>query len=335
MNQQQPNDEIKQLPEQSGNSEFQKMFNIGVLFLVALAGALAMSPSVADPDLWGHVQFGRDTIESGWVAESTSYSFTAEGFRWINHENLSEVAMAWVVDHFGPAGLLWSKFLLSLAVIGAIAWFNLRQGVTLIPTCIITLLVAANLGYHWSFRPQLSSFLYFTLMVLLLQFCFTGWRSQWHLKIKKDDEANINQTWLQAFSLWLLVPLMMLWTNSHGGFVAGACIVVAYLALRAFEAYQSHGWQGLGLVRRMGLMIVAVLATTLLNPYSYRLPLWLLESLSAPRPEIVDWSNGQLLSLVGLKFWGLAAVFVFAIAFSNRKRDFVQLCIFALSLIHI
>ena len=267
MNQQQPNDEIKQLPEQSGNSEFQKMFNIGVLFLVALAGALAMSPSVADPDLWGHVQFGRDTIESGWVAESTSYSFTAEGFRWINHENLSEVAMAWVVDHFGPAGLLWSKFLLSLAVIGAIAWFNLRQGVTLIPTCIITLLVAANLGYHWSFRPQLSSFLYFTLMVLLLQFCFTGWRSQWHLKIKKDDEANINQTWLQAFSLWLLVPLMMLWTNSHGGFVAGACIVVAYLALRAFEAYQSHGWQGLGLVRRMGLMIVAVLATTL--PVSY------------------------------------------------------------------
>ena len=308
------------------------MFNIGVLFLVALAGALAMSPSVADPDLWGHVQFGRDTIASGWVAETTSYSFTAEGFRWINHENLSEVTMAAVVDQFGPSGLLWGKFLLSLFVIGVVVWFNFRQGVGLIATSILTLLVAANLGYHWSFRPQLSSFFLFTLMVLLLQFCFSGWRNQWHLNYWKDDDSKIEQTWLQGRMLWLLVPLILVWTNSHGGFVAGVCIVIAYLMLRAFEAFQSRGVAGWGLIRRMVLISVAVAITTLLNPYSYQLPMWLLESLSAPRPEIVDWSNGQLISLVGAKFWLLLAVFGFAYGFSGHKRDFVQLCVLALTL---
>ena len=162
--------------------KFESIFCMGLLILVALAGSLAMSPSVADPDLWGHVQFGRDSLQTG-LSETTSYSFTAEGFRWINHENLSEITMATVVDWFGPAGLLWGKFLLSLFVIGSILWFNFRQKVDLIPNAMIALLVAWNLGYHWSFRPQLSSFILFTLLVLVLQYCFASWRDQWHLRI--------------------------------------------------------------------------------------------------------------------------------------------------------
>ena len=104
---------------------FDRCITAGVLILVILAGALAMSPSVADPDLWGHVQFGRDVIDSGQIEETTSYSFTASGFRWINHENLSEIVMAWVVDRWGNQGLLIGKFLLSLLVIGSVVAFNL------------------------------------------------------------------------------------------------------------------------------------------------------------------------------------------------------------------
>ena len=42
------------------------------ILIVVLAGALAMSPSVADPDLWGHVQFGRDVLNEGWFPETLS-----------------------------------------------------------------------------------------------------------------------------------------------------------------------------------------------------------------------------------------------------------------------
>ena len=291
-----------------------------------------MSPSVADPDLWGHVQFGRDTLNHG-VANSTTYAFTVDNFRWINHENLSEVTMALVTDTFGPAGLLWGKFLLSLLVVGTIIWFNIRQGVSLITTSVLALLVAWNLGYHWSFRPQLSSFVLFTLMVILFQYCFAGWRDQWHPKFGGGNEGStIRQTWTQGRMLWLVIPIILIWTNSHGGFVAGVCIAVAYLALRAFEALQVNGSDGWGRVRRMILISAAIVLTTLLNPYSYRLPMWLLESLGDPRPEIVDWSNGQLWSMVGLKFWFLTAAAGFAFCFSNKRRDFVHCVILAITL---
>ena len=316
--------------------KFESIFCMGLLILVALAGSLAMSPSVADPDLWGHVQFGRDSLQTG-LSETTSYSFTAEGFRWINHENLSEITMATVVDWFGPAGLLWGKFLLSLFVIGSILWFNFRQKVDLIPNAMIALLVAWNLGYHWSFRPQLSSFILFTLLVLLLQYCFASWRDQWHLRINSvrlfatDKPSTIEQSWFQGRLLWLAVPIILIWTNSHGGFVAGVCITIAYLMLRAFEALCIKGKDGWGLARRMALISAAVACTTLLNPYSFRLPMWLAESLGSPRPEIVDWSNGQLWTMVGMKFWILLAVAVFAMAFSKQKRDLVHCVILGIT----
>ncbi|MEM9413358.1 MAG: hypothetical protein AAGA30_19775, partial [Planctomycetota bacterium] len=300
--------------------------------LVLMAATLSMSPSVADPDLWGHVQFGRDAIASGWFPETTSYSYTAEGFRWINHENLSELTMATVVDFFGTDGLLWGRVALTLIVLGSVLWCNARQGVGLMVNSIVTLLVAANLGYHWSFRPQISSYFLFALMVLILQFCFAGWRNQWHLRWSEDTEKRIEQSWFQGRMLWLLVPLIFVWTNSHGGFVAGVCIAVAYLGLRAFEALIVNRSEGWGLVRRLSLIAAALVAMTFVNPYSYELPVWLFNALSVPRPEIYEWSNSQLWTLVGAKFWALTILFAFAYACSRKQRDFVQMCILGLTM---
>ena len=171
-------------------------------------------------------------------------------------------------------------------MIGSILLVNLRSKVGLIPACALTILVAWNLGYHWSFRPQLSSFLFFTLMVILLQLSFTGWRDNWHFKwfrlnllTRGDSNEEINYSGMHSRLLWITPVLFVLWTNSHGGFVAGVCVFVAYLSCRALEALSSFWPKGWGLFRRMALMIAVVCLATLLNPYSYRLPAWLLESL--------------------------------------------------------
>ncbi len=318
---------------------FDRLITFAIIVLTILVSALAMSPSVADPDLWGHVQFGRDFLNTGSLETTTSYSFTSEGYRWINHENVSEIVMAWIVENLGPHGLIWGKFLLSLFVIGSILFFNLRSKVSLIPACVLTILVAWNLGYHWSFRPQLSSFFFFTVMVILLQLSFTGWRDHWHLKwfkprllMRDDSNDEIDYSWMHSRLLWIAPLLFFLWTNSHGGFVAGVCVYVAYLGCRAIEALSSYWPKGWGLVRRMSLMIAVAVLATLLNPYSYRLPAWLLESLGTPRPEILDWSSDQLFSMIGVKFWALVMVVAAAIAFSRRSLDFTQNVILAITL---
>ena len=76
---------------------------------------------MADPDLWGHVQYGRDALAHGLPA-TTTYSYVAEGYPWINHEILAEYALAIVADSLGGPGLLMIKCLLGVAVIGAIFW---------------------------------------------------------------------------------------------------------------------------------------------------------------------------------------------------------------------
>jgi hypothetical protein len=55
---------------------FETWIAVAVLLLVIVASALAMSPSVADPDIWGHVQYGRDILATGKIPETNSYSFT-------------------------------------------------------------------------------------------------------------------------------------------------------------------------------------------------------------------------------------------------------------------
>ena len=313
---------------------FERWTERGLLLVVVLASLLAMSPSVADPDLWGHVQYGRDVLAEGRLAETTTYSFTANGYRWINHENLAELSMAWIVDHWGPAGLLWGKLLLAAIVIGTILVFNLRQGTGWIASGIVTLLVAWNLGYHWSFRPQLASFVGFTALVLLLQFCFAGWRDRWHVPwrwthrwARAERSAGIDYHRLRGRALWLAPVLFAVWANAHGGFVAGLSVYGLYLAVRGLEALLVRGRGGWGLVRRMALMALVAGLATLLNPYSYRLPIWLVESLGQPRPEISDWSSDQLFSMIGAKFWMLIAVTLFALSVSRRSLDLTQMIV--------
>ncbi|MDP6057237.1 MAG: hypothetical protein QGH33_00030, partial [Pirellulaceae bacterium] len=80
-------------------------FDRGLLLATLLTCAVAMSPAAADSDLWGHVQYGRDALSDG-ISPTTTYSFTAEGYRWINHENLAELFLAVMIDTIGPVGLL-------------------------------------------------------------------------------------------------------------------------------------------------------------------------------------------------------------------------------------
>jgi energy-coupling factor transporter transmembrane protein EcfT len=315
-----------------------------VTVLVLAAAALAMSPNVADPDLWGHVQYGVDVLEEGTIPETTTYSFTANGYRWVNHENLAEIVMALIVITFGPLGLVLAKFLLGLAVIFIVFRTNMAVGCGLVVSSILTLLVAANLGYHWSIRPQLGTLFGFLLLICLFQFSFVGWRDRWHLPIPRkwfhrqetdmavtedgraDIRVRLGYDSRRLRWLWLLFPLMLVWGNTHGGMLAGIGTLGAYLGLRGVEALirgyvagqPNAGW---GLVRRMSLMIAVAVLAIFINPYGPGLLTWLYYDLSNPRPEIADWSQVQLWTVVGAKFWVMAGLTVFSLAMTRRRLD--------------
>ncbi|PQO30857.1 hypothetical protein C5Y97_20940 [Blastopirellula marina] len=305
-----------------------------MLGAILLAAAMALTPNVADPDLWGHVQYGADVLREGLPA-TTTYSYTAEGYRWINHENLSEIALALGAETIGPVGLLWAKCLLGLAIVGVMLWRCESQQTPLLVSGVIVLLVALNFTNHWNARPQLSSFAMFTLLILLLDRCFAGWRDEWRLpwlgaQFRRQNYEPLAASHPRMKALWLCVPLFFIWANSHGGFVAGYAVFVAYLVCRFLELSLDRGWQGAGMMRRLSLMAVVGGLATLINPYGPNLHGWLLASLGTARPEITEWHPLYELSLASFAFFALLAALAFAILLSRKPLDFTQLAITAL-----
>ena len=170
-------------------------------------------------------------------------------------------------------------------------------------------------------------------MIALLQFSFEGWRGNWHLRFPRkwfaasasDSPNELGYESWKLRCLWLVPIVLLVWTNSHGGFVAGLCVYCAYLGLRAIESLSRRGSRGWGLARRMTLMIVVAITITFLNPYGPRLHLWLLESLGSPRPEISDWSTTELTSVIGMKLWALVGVTIVSLLLSKRRYDLTQI----------
>ena len=317
-------------------SKQQKLLERLMAATFLLTAMYLVSHNVADPDLWGHVQYGQDVIRDGIVHPTTTYSFTADGYRWINHENLSELLMASVVNVFGIWGLLAWKALVAAFVFGTIFWLALKRGLSLCWSGMFVMLVASNLAFHWSFRPQILSFFFFSLMLLVLHVSFDGW-TRYYLKRPEelDSEGKENQhkfNTRRVRLLWIMPLILFLWANSHGGFVAGVCIYLAFLFGRTIEAFYYRGWRASGMARRLTLMGVCGVLATLINPYGLDLHLWLLSSLGEPRPEIMDWHGLELTSANGARLIIAAVIAIASIAYTKQKRDWTQIAIIGLVL---
>ncbi|MBC8351535.1 MAG: hypothetical protein H8E66_06080 [Planctomycetes bacterium] len=307
-----------------------------VLCATLLTCAIALAPNVPDPDLWGHVQYGRDWLAQGFHTTAT-YAYTAEGYRWINHENLAELVLASGMDTLGPVGMLIAKCLAGVGVIGLIMWRAKRAGLGLITICVTSMLVAINLTYFWPMRPQLLSWLCYTLLLALLSWCFQGWEGRGWLRWlePRDPDTDLIEPAYSSFRmrfLWLAPVILCVWANSHGGFVAGYCIFVAYLGLRGAEAFACRGREAFGVLRRFAMMIVAGGLATMINPYGPGLHLWMLESLGTPRPEIMEWRAPEMLSTLMLPLWLIMFSWFAVLLLTRRSRDITHVVIMSLTL---
>ena len=125
--------------------------------LALVSAAFICAHAAGDPDLWGHVRFGLDTLRDRRLASIDPYSFTQD-VPWVNHEWLSEVAQAVAYRAAGVFGLIALKTILLGAAVALLAlgtrrvlepyrWLLLAAG-------IVSLAPAA-----YTMRPQLWTLL--------------------------------------------------------------------------------------------------------------------------------------------------------------------------------
>lgn len=298
--------------------ETYRIMKFGVVALLVLSCATPVALNLVDPDLWGHVKYGQDWLADGKLHRTATHTYTAVGHPWINHENAAELLFATLYRSWGIYPMVVAKCLLGLAILTTMVWVARRRGVHLLAAWAWMLLISLNLQAFFPMRPQLLSFAWCTAMLVCFDRAFCRWA----------EERVVRWKWL-----WLVPMIVVGWTNSHGGFVAGVCIAGALLAGRMAEMLLAPGDQPMrrwSVASGLAAVGLACLAATLINPYGVELHRWLISSLGEPRPEITEWAPPTPGKPVFWPLVSLIGVSVFSLIFSTRRRDWPQMIVLAL-----
>jgi hypothetical protein len=275
--------------------------------LVALVIVIADSAQMSDPDLWGHIRFGQAVLAEHHLITRDPYSYTAFGHQWSNHEWLTEVVMAAAYDTLGVIGLKLWKLVCVTATMLLVAMGMAEAGAAPRVQLNLFVLAAIALVPQMEFRPQLFTFALLAAMLAILA---------------RDN-------YRRAAPLWLLIPLMALWANLHGGFIMGIAVLALYAATATIEDFVSGAGLRHGL--RLGALAFAAFVATMVTPYGLETWSPVLHALRNPmtRISVTDW---QPLGFALMRQWhashagiiyflcGIVMIIAFVVTFALAPR---------------
>jgi hypothetical protein len=271
--------------------------------MVLLLIVVADTAQFPDPDLWGHLRFGQAMLAGRHLITRDPYSYSAAGAAWRNHEWLTEVIMALAYNSLGVFGLKLWKFACVAATMLLMVLGMAETGAS--PTIQLNTLGLATLAMtpQYEFRPQLFTFMLLAATLALLA---------------RDNYRG-------RARLWLMIPLMTLWGNLHGGFIIGIATLATYAGVVAVQDLRAG--RGLARALRLGLIALAGTLATLISPYGINAWLVVLNALkhSAVQPVIADWQ--PLLPAIALGWSRHPADTIFFICGVAVMIAFVLVCI--------
>jgi hypothetical protein len=273
---------------------------------VVLLWAANSLQTFADPDLWGHLQFGLEHTQTGRVARFDPYSYTAAGAAWTNHEWLTEWSFGIAYSQMGAAGLMLLRSALLAATVTAVGVICARRRTPAWAIVLLAMFGITVMAQFFRVRPQMYTY---ALMAWLLVTC---------------DGYRPDKRW----RLCLIPFLILAWTNLHAGFVAGLGIFGAFWLSFAFPAWRDGRRNELIF---LAAVLAASLGATLINPYGFDYWRYVLFAITLPRPAITEWQpvfahNHALVTIY------LAAAVAPATAWllSTRKGHWAETAVFVL-----
>jgi hypothetical protein len=240
---------------------------VGLWFYLLAAGRTRM---LRDPGTLWHTVVGRRILFQDGFFDKDPFSFTFAGRTWIPHQWLGECCMALAHQWAGLDGLLLLTVTVLVALYSWLARRFLRNGLTWLPTCFLILLGLATAAGHFLARPHVFTFLAFGLTC--------GWL------------ADVESGCRRVGNLWQLIPLYLVWSNTHGGMLAGLATLLIIVSAWSvtFFIRQNGPIRNLWDLAYLGLITATCAATPIMNPYGTRLPgAWLAIVGSPVLPKLI------------------------------------------------
>jgi hypothetical protein len=242
------------------------------LFLAAVLVimALPVTRTIQDPDFWWHLRAGQLLIQHGGLLGNDPFTYTVANHHWTMHEWLNEVLFA-VEYAIGGLGLI-------VLILSAVTWFGLMAIVQKArlrnPGRValgLGMLVAVIAGFPiWGPRVQMITFFFATVTLLIVE-----------RHLAKGGKA-----------IWWLVPLFLVWSNFHSGFVIGLGFIAVILVAETIggrwhmpdAAPRAH-------LRPLLLVLIASTAVSMINPNGPTILLYALgtQTSGAQQSLIEEW----------------------------------------------
>jgi hypothetical protein len=180
--------------------------------------------TIWDYDFWWHISTGRYIVENGHLPEDDPFSYPSE---LAENKNLFPTYKAvvlkgyWIAQiifflaykTFGDAGMIFLRSFILMLVILSVFWGLKRDKVKfylIFPFIFLTFL--STLSFTGE-RPVLFTLLFSVLCFLLLD------------SFKRNRKSTI----------FILIPLMLLWANMHCGFMIGDVIIAVFIVGETFD----------------------------------------------------------------------------------------------------
>ena len=201
----------------------------------------------SDGDLARHLRIGEVMLERGAMLREYPFAHTVTGRPFLAFEWGSEVVYAAVHRAAGLAGIAIFAGLLLALTYALLVRFLIRQGGDPLLAYVVSMAAAVLSAAHWLARPHLFTMFFVVVLLGLL-------------------ERRGRRT------LWLFVPLFIVWANLHGGFFYGCILIGLYAVGELLEGLVSGDravW--FARARHHGVALGLALAASLVNPHGFAL----------------------------------------------------------------
>jgi hypothetical protein len=249
----------------------------GVLFVV-VAVLACLSP--IQSDTWWLLRAGQEIWATGSVPMADTYTHTAAGRYWWNHEWLTEAIFYAVFRAGGPA-------LLTLLAAGAIfaTWFTcwrMTRGPFELRFALFAICVPVSAA-SWAVRPQAFS------MLLFVALCHA----------------------LTVERLWKWIPLgVLVWINLHGAGVVALVVVAGALVAETLRTRR--------LPVALTAVLAASFVATGLSPVGFRMYAEIAASVERSRiNQLIEWLPPDA-SPWNWPFWALAVALPISLVARNQ-----------------
>jgi hypothetical protein len=207
--------------------------------------------SIADPDIWWHLRNAQQLFGTGSFVRADAYSYTVRGAPWINHEWLGELPYYGGWRCLGLQGLYLVMTLALVAIfllLYRLAFLRAQDYKAAALTCGLAIPLATV-----SFGPRTLLFGWIFLLLELL--------------ILETYDSHPRR-------LWLLPPLFLLWVNTHGSWLIGLALLIAFAAsgcckVRAGRIVSPR--RTLPQLKQLLTIVLCSAAALFVNPYGWRL----------------------------------------------------------------